>query len=274
MTYRRLSNKNVQIISTIAASTGLLFLIWILSTVLVKGIAAFNWSFFVDIPTPPGIEGGGIANAIVGTFLMTLLATVMAIPVGLLAGVYLAEFGKEGKFASAIRFTTNVLIGVPSIIVGIFVYALIVIPMNKFSGYAGAFALGVIMFPVVVRATEDMLQMVPDSLRESSLALGIPRWRTTLGIVFREARNGLLTGILLAVARVSGETAPLLFTALNSSYWVKSLSGPTPNMTVTIFNYAMSPYSDWQSKAWGASLLITGGVLFITIIARFYLAKK
>jgi len=199
---------------------------------------------------------------------------VIAIPIGLLAGTYLAEIGKGTRLAEAVRFVTNILIGVPSIIVGIFIYALLVVPMRSFSGYAGAAALAVIMLPIVVRTTEDMLNLVPDSLRESALALGASRWQVTLNVVFRAAKRGILTGVLLAVARVSGETAPLLFTALNSAYWFSSLKEPLSNLTVTIFNYAMSPYQDWQQKAWGASLLITVGVLFLTITARLIMKRQ
>jgi phosphate transport system permease protein len=214
------------------------------------------------------VAGGGLGNAIAGTVLMTGVATLVGVPIGLLAGVFLAEFGKTSAIAPAVRFAANVLMGTPSILIGVFVYALVVVPMGHFSGLAGALALAMIILPVVTRTTEDMLQMVPDSLREAALALGSPRWKVTLGIVFRAAKSGLLTGILLAVARVSGESAPLLFTALNSPYSVRSLSQPTANLTVTIYNYALSPYADWRQMAWGASLLITAGVLSLMIIAR------
>jgi phosphate transport system permease protein len=199
---------------------------------------------------------------------MTAVATLLGVPIGLLAGVFLAEYGKTSVVAPAVRFAANVLMGTPSILIGVFVYSVMVVPMGHFSGLAGAMALAMIILPVVTRTTEDMLQMVPDNLREAALALGAPRWKVTLGIVFRAAKSGLLTGILLAVARVSGESAPLLFTALNSPYRVRSLAQPTANLTVTIYNYALSPYADWQQMAWGASLLITVGVLSLMIIAR------
>ncbi len=265
---------SVKVISTLGALLGLFFLLWIIYEVVKKGVGAYDLSFFTKLPTPPGIEGGGLANAILGTVLLTLLGALVATPVGIMTGVYLAEFGKGSKFAAAVRFITNSLIGVPSIIVGVFIYTLMVVPMKNFSGYAGAVALAVIMLPVVVRAAEDMLNMVPDAMRESGLALGIPRWRVIIGLVFREAKSGMLTGVLLAVARISGETAPLLFTALNSQYWLRSLDEPIANLTVTIFNYAMSPYSDWVQKAWGASLLIMGGVLLLTIAARIAIKGK
>jgi phosphate transport system permease protein len=271
---RRVTNRVVQIISSLGALLGLAGLLSILFTVIHKGMGALNWSFFTQLPRPAGMEGGGMANAIVGTLIMTVLAAVVGIPLGLLAGIFLAEFGKGTKIASVVRFTTNILIGVPSIIVGVFVYTLMVASTHTFSGYAGAVALTIIMLPVIVRTTEDMLLLVPNSLREAGLAMGAPRWHVILNIVFREARNGLLTGVLLAVARVSGETAPLLFTALNSSYWMSSLNQPLANLTVTIFNYALSPYADWKSMAWGASLLITVGVLGLTIMARFVVRRR
>ncbi len=220
------------------------------------------------------MSGGGLANAILGTLAMTVAATLLSVPLGLLAGIYLAEFGQESRVADHSRFSANVLMGMPSIIVGVFAYTLVVIPLGHFSGYAGVVALAILMMPVITRTTEDMLRLVPNTLRESALALGAPRWKVTLAVVFRAAKAGLLTGILLAVARVSGETAPLLFTALNSPYWFKSLSGPTPNLTVTIFNYAVSPYADWQQMAWGASLLITVSVLAFTLMARFFLRTR
>jgi phosphate transport system permease protein len=198
----------------------------------------------------------------------------MSVPVGLLSGIYLAEFGQDSRVADNSRFSANVLMGMPSIIIGVFAYTLVVLPLKHFSGYAGAVALAILMIPVVTRTTEDMLRLVPNTLRESALALGAPRWKVTLTVVFRAAKGGLITGVLLAVARVSGETAPLLFTALNSPYWFKSLSGPTPNLTVTIFNYAMSPYEDWQQMAWGASLVITAGVLAFTLLARLAVRER
>ena len=270
---RRLVDNIVKVISGSAAGLGILALAWILFEVFAKGAGAINWTFFTAMPTPPFIEGGGLANAIVGTILMTALATLIAVPIGLLAGVYLSEFGHESKLTVSVRFLANALIGTPSIIIGLFIYTIIVLPTRTFSGYAGAISLAILMLPVVARTTEDILKLVPNELRESALALGAPRWRTTLGIVFRAAKAGLLTGVLLAVARVSGETAPLLFTALNSRLWVHSLAEPTANLTVTIYKYAMSPYPDWQQKAWGASLLITAGVLVMTIVARLIVQR-
>ncbi|MFA4903088.1 MAG: phosphate ABC transporter permease PstA [Desulfobaccales bacterium] len=273
-TGRRLMDLMVSVWSVISALLGIGALIWILSGVIIRGVGALNLDFFTRLPTPPGLGGGGLANALLGTLAMTVVATLLSVPIGLLAGIYLAEFGQESWIADQSRFSANVLMGMPSIIVGVFAYTLVVLPLGHFSGYAGVVALAILMIPVVTRTTEDMLRLVPNTLRESALALGAPRWKVTLAVVFRAAKAGLLTGILLSVARVSGETAPLLFTALNSPYWFSSLSGPTPNLTVTIFNYAVSPYEDWQRIAWAASLLITVSVLAFTLAARFVLRTK
>jgi len=273
-THRRAADATIRVIMVPAALIGIAVLAWILWEVIVRGVGAITPAFFTELPTPPGMEGGGLGNAILGTALMTLAATVLGAPIGLLAGIFLAEFGPSSRIATAVRFTTNLLMGTPSIIIGIFVYAILVLPIGHFSGWAGAAALATLILPVVMRTTEDMLNLVPDELRESGLALGAPRWRVTLGIIFRAAKTGLVTGVLLAVARVSGETAPLLFTALNSFYWPQSFGEPTANLTVTIFNYAMSPYSDWQQKAWGASLLITVSVLVVAVLARFVIKDR
>ncbi len=273
-TGRRLMDKMVNVWSVISALIGIGALIWILSGVIIRGLGALNLNFFTQLPTPPGLSGGGVINAILGTLVLTMGATALSVPIGLLGGIYLAEFGQESRVADQCRFSSNVLMGMPSIIVGVFAYTLVVLPLGHFSGYAGIVALAILMIPVITRTTEDMLRLVPNTLRESALALGAPRWKVTLVVIFRAAKAGLITGILLAVARVSGETAPLLFTALNSPYWISSLSGPTPNLTVTIFNYAVSPYEDWQRTAWGASFLITVSVLAFTLMARFVLRTR
>jgi len=266
---RQLTDLIVRVLSGMAAMVGVFALGWILYEVLARGIRAINFSFFTELPVPPGMPGGGLANAIVGTLIITIMATVLGVIIGMFAGVYLAEYGKDRPYANSVRFAANMLMGTPSIIIGVFVYALMVLPAHHFSGYAGAIALAIIMLPVIARTTEDMMNLVPNALRESALALGAPRWKVTTSVVFKSAKTGLLTGVLLAVARVSGETAPLLFTALNSPYWPKTLNGPTANLTVSIFNYAMSPYSNWQQIAWGASLLIMISVLAVNISARF-----
>ncbi len=270
-TLRRGIDMMIKICSSLAAIFGIAMLAWILGTVFLKGFAAINWEFFTELPAPPGMPGGGLANAIVGTLLITLLAVLIGVPIGLAAGIWLAEFGQQSKTAELVRFAANLLMGTPSIIIGVFVYVTMVMTTGQFSGTAGAVALAIIMLPVVARTAEDILSLVPSALREAALALGVPRWKATLGVVFRAARTGLLTGTLLAVARVSGETAPLLFTALNSPFWPESFNEPTANLTVTIFNYAMSPYDDWQTLAWGASLLIAVSVLGTTVITRGFL---
>jgi phosphate transport system permease protein len=272
---RMASDLAVKIISGVFAVLALVLLGWILSTVMARGAAALNWDFFTKLPPVAGAtSGGGLANAIVGTLVITALATLIGVPIGLLAGIYLAEFGSHSRIAAPVRFVLNVLMGTPSIIVGVFVYAFLVVPFKCFSAWAGAVALAILMLPVVARTSEDMLALVPNTLRESALALGAPRWKVTLGVVFRAAKAGLITGVILAVARVSGETAPLLFTAMNSYFWTHSLNEPTGNLTVTIFQYAMSPYPHWQELAWGASLLITAFVLVVMLSTRLLLHTR
>lgn len=276
---RKLIDAGIKGLSGLSALVAIFFLGWILIVVALKGASAVNVDFFTQLPAPIGEEGGGLRNAILGTIVLTILATAIGVPLGVLGGVYLAEYGLESRFADAVRFVYNVLMGTPSIIVGVFVYTILVVEplgLGTFSGYAGAVALAVIMLPVVARTTEDMLALVPNALRESALALGAPRWKVTVGVVFRAAKTGLVTGCLLAIARVSGETAPLLFTALNSSFEfsLAGLGEPTPNLTVTIWNYAMSPFEDLQRMAWGASLLITLGVLLIMLFARFLVRER
>jgi phosphate transport system permease protein len=267
-------NRAVLGVSTLAAAAGLALLVWILGDVAVQGVRAINWDFFAALPAPPGESGGGLANAIAGTLILTGVAALIAVPFGVLAGTYLAEFGKAGRFGAAVRYVSDILVSAPSIVVGVFVYLLLVKPMGNFSGWAGAVALAIIMIPVVTRTTEEMLRLVPTEMREATLALGAPYWKMMLGVIYRAAAAGMLTGILLAVARVSGETAPLLFTALNSPYWMEGLNEPMANLTVTLFNYAMSPYDDWHAMAWGAAFLITASVLALTVISRMMLLKK
>jgi phosphate transport system permease protein len=272
-TQRRTFDAVLKIAVIIVTAGGLALLTWIVVVVIRRGAASFNPAFFTHLPTPPGIAGGGLANAIVGTLVMVALAIAIGVPAGLLAGVYLSEFGKESRLAMLVRFTVNTLLGIPSILVGICVFLLIVAPSHRFSGYAGSLALTILLFPAVARTTEDMLSLVPHTLREAAFCLGIPRWMAIVTIFSRTAKSGLITGILLAVARISGETAPLLFTALNSPYMLTSLRQPTGNLTVTIFQNAMSPYPDLTQMAWGASLLIMGAVLLLNIFARL-IAKE
>jgi phosphate transport system permease protein len=273
-TSRKAQDLVVKVISAAAALLGIFFLGWILLEVGKRGLGAFDVDFFTSLPAPPGTEGGGLASAILGTLIITAIATVLGVPLGIMAGVYLAEVARGTRRAAVVRFIVNAMMGLPSIIIGLFVYTLLVLPFGHFSGLAGAVALAIIMLPVVARTADDMLSLVPSSLREAALALGAPRWKVTFAIVFRAAKAGLVTGVLLAIARVSGETAPLLFTALNSVYWPTSLMEPIGNLTVTIFNYAMSPYADWQRAAWGASLLIMAAVLGTTILARVVFKEK
>ncbi|MGQ9500352.1 MAG: phosphate ABC transporter permease PstA [Dissulfurimicrobium sp.] len=269
---RKFANYAALVVSLFSALVGIFFLVWILFEILVRGFSAINWAFFTQLPLPPGETGGGLANAMVGTLIITALAMIMGVPLGVLAGTYLSEFG-DGRLARLIRFLSNIFGSAPAIVIGIFVYAIVVVPMRNFSGLAGAISLAIIMIPIITRTTEEMLKLVPVGLREAALALGAPYWHIVVQVVFRQARAGILTGIILAVARVSGETAALLFTALNSPYWPSGILQPMPNLTVTIFNYAMSPYDDWQIKAWGASFVIAFSVLLMNIIARLLIHR-
>lgn len=271
---RRLLNGLVLTLSALAAVAGLFMLTWILGDVAWKGAAAINWNFFTKLPAPPGMPGGGLANAIVGTFLMTLAAALLAVPFGMLAGTYLAEFGRNSRLGQVVRFLSDILVSAPSIVIGVFVYLILVKPMHNFSGWAGACSLAIIMLPVVSRTTEEMLRLVPTEMREAALGLGAPYWKMMLGVISRAASAGIFTGVMLAVARVAGETAPLLFTALNSPYWMHGMDEPVANLTVTLFNYAMSPYHDWHQLAWGAALLITLAVLTVNIMTRLVLSRK
>ena len=266
-TWRKIVNALALIASGASALIGLIFLVWILFDVIAKGAPAISLEFFTALPVPPGESGGGLANAMLGTAIITVLATLFGVPLGILAGTFLSEFG-DNRLGEIIRFITNIFVSAPSIVIGVFVYAVLVVPLGNFSGLAGGVSLGIIMLPVVTRTTEEMLRLVPHSLREAALALGAPYWHMVLQVVYRSARAGLMTGTILAVARVSGETAPLLFTALNSPYWPDGILQPMANLTVTIFNYAMSPYEDWQMQAWGGSLVIAFSVLATNIAAR------
>lgn len=270
---RKIANIIALLMAGFSAFIGIFFLVWIIWEITQKGISSINWAFFTELPTPPGETGGGLANAIVGSVIITLIAIIVGVPIGVLAGTYLSEFG-HGRYGNVIRFITNTFVSAPSIVVGVFVYAVIVVPLKNFSGLAGGVALGIIMLPVITRTTEEILRLVPLGLREAALALGAPYWKMVISIVYRAARTGIITGIILAVARVSGETAPLLFTALNSPYWPSGLTEPMANLTVTIFNYAMSPYDDWQAKAWGGAFVITISVLAINILSRIFARRR
>ena len=247
-------------------------LLIILSYIAMRGIGALNLRFLVDTPRPVG-EGGGIGNAIVGSALLLLLSCVVGIPLGISTGVYLSEFG-GGAFASTIRFLIDTLTGIPSIVTGVFVYAVIVLRMNHFSALAGGIALALIIIPIVARTTEEMIRLVPHSLREGALALGAPQWRVTLGVVIPAAASGIATGAMLAIARVSGETAPLLFTAFGSRFFPRNLNEPIASLTVQIYNYAISPYDEWHAQAWAATLVLMALILSINIIVRLLTRKR
>lgn len=264
---RYLVNRIALTLSLLSAFIGLTVLGSILWTLLSQGLGAINLDIFTQMTPPPGSKGG-LANAIYGSFAMTLIATVIATPVGILAGTYLAEYGRGSKIAQVAIFINDILLAAPSIIVGLFIYAILVVPFKHFSGYSGAIALAVIAIPVINRTTQDMLALVPDAMREAAAALGAPRWKVMTAVIWRSARSGILTGVLLAIARISGETAPLLFTALNNQFWTADLSQPIANLPVVIFQFAMSPYDDWQRLAWGGALIITVTILLLNIIAR------
>ncbi|MBK6428870.1 MAG: phosphate ABC transporter permease PstA [Blastocatellia bacterium] len=248
-------------------------LVIILGYMLYRGIGAINVSFFTDLPKPVGEPGGGIANAIVGSAIMLVVAILLSLPIGVLAAIYLSEFG-HGWFAQTLRFLTDVLAGIPSIVVGIFAYTLIVIPMRSFSGWAGGVALAIIMLPVIIRTTEEMLRLVPQSLRDGGLAVGAPKWRVTVDIVLASSISGIATGTLLAISRALGETAPLLFTALGSSLWTTNLERPMASMPVQIYTYAISPYDEWHQKAWAAAFTLVAIIFVLNVVVRFLTRSK
>jgi len=264
---RRLTNWLVIGLSVLATAFGLLWLVLVLSTLLVNGVGAIGLSLFTQMTPPPG-SSGGLLNAIAGSLVMTLIATLIGTPTGILAGTFLAEYARGSRFGEVVRFVNDILLSAPSIIIGLFVYEVMVVRMGHFSAWAGAMALAIITVPVVVRTTEDMLRLVPSALREAAAALGAPQWKVIVMVTYRAAAQGMMTGVLLAIARISGETAPLLFTALNNQFWSSDLNGPMANLPVVIFQFAMSPYADWQVLAWGGALLITATILLLNITAR------
>jgi phosphate transport system permease protein len=271
-TRRRATNYVIVTLSLAATAFGLLFLVFVLGTLLTNGLGAIRPSLFTETTPPPG-SAGGLLNAIFCSIAMTAIATAVGTPTGILAGTFLAEYARDGWFGEVVRFINDILLSAPSIIIGLFVYAVMVVPMGHFSGWAGAMALAIIMIPVVVRTTEDMLRLVPNSLREAAAALGAAKWRIICTVTYRAAVQGMLTGVLLALARISGETAPLLFTALNNQFWSADMNAPMANLPVVIFQFAMSPYADWTALAWGGALLITVTILVLNIGAR-YLASR
>jgi len=258
-------------LSTMAAMFGLFWLVFILGDVIVHGIGALNIGLFLNDPTPAGVEGGGLRHAFVGQLMITVFATLIGVPVGVLGGTFLAEYAKRTKYARIISVLADIIVSVPSIVVGTFIYALLVRPLGHFSGWAGAVALSVIMIPVVLRTTEDMLSMVPWTLREAAFALGAPYYKVIIQVVYRGAATGILTGILLSIARVAGETAPLLFTSFNNNFFSWDMNRPIASLTVTIFQYAMGPYDDWHKMAWAAAFVITVFILMLTLLGRLVL---
>ncbi len=269
---RRLNRINMAM-SALGMAFGLFWLAWILLTLLRYGFGALSWQLLSQ-PTPPPGSDGGLFNAIVGSVLMAGTATLIGTPVGVLAGTYLAEYGRRGWLAPATRFINDILLSAPSIVLGLFIYTVYVARVGHFSGFAGALALSLIVIPVVVRTTDDMLKLIPDSLREAAIALGAPKWKMITRVSYRAARTGIATGVLLAVARISGETAPLLFTALNNQFLSRDMNAPMANLPVVIFQFAMSPYDDWHKIAWGGAILITLSVLGINILARLLFRQK
>ncbi len=272
-TRRHLINILSQIGAVLTVCFGLFWLGWILLTLLQYGIPGMSLSVFTQMTPPPGSQGG-LLNAIAGSFFMVMLSTLIATPVGILAGTYMAEYGQTGWLSPVTRFINDILLSAPSIVIGLFVYEAYVVHVRHFSGIAGSLALGILVIPVVVRTTENMLKLVPNRLREAAAALGTPQWKIITMITLRASRSGIITGILLAVARISGETAPLLFTSLNNQFWSNDFNRPMANLPVTIFDYAMSPYKDWHSLAWAGALLITFGVLGLNIVARAFFRQN
>ena len=261
-------------LSMSAMAIGLIFLLWILSILFYKGFSSFSLDLFLHKTPGPDSEGGGLGNAILGSLMIVVSCTLISTPVGVMAGIYLSEYGKTTRFAAFTRFLNDIMLSAPSIVIGLFVYALVVVNAKHFSGWAGTLALTLIAIPVVVRTTENMLSLVPVSLREAAFALGTPKWKVSLSIVLKAARSGVMTGILLALARVSGETAPLLFTALNNPFFTYDMNAPMANLPVVIFQFAMSPYQNWVDLAWAGALLITLAVLGLNILARVYFREK
>jgi phosphate transport system permease protein len=271
---RKRANKIGLTLSMGAMTLGMVFLLWILSVLLIKGFSALDLSIFTQSTPAPGSEGGGLANAIVGSLLLVGTCTLVSTPIGVLAGLYLSEYGDRSRVAAITRFVTDIMLSAPSIVIGLFVYAFIVAQVRHFSGWAGTVALALIAIPVVVRTTENMLRLVPGSLREAAYALGTPKWKVAFKVTLRAAQSGVITGVLLALARVSGETAPLLFTALNNQFFSTNMNAPMANLPVVIFQFAMSPYDNWVELAWGGALLITFAVLSLNILARVVFREK
>ncbi|HCW48162.1 MAG TPA: phosphate ABC transporter permease PtsA [Erwiniaceae bacterium] len=271
---RSIRNKITLTLSMLTMAFGLFWLVWILFTTITRGVDGFSLALFTEMTPPPNTAGGGLANAIAGSGLLILWATLFGTPLGIMAGIYLAEYGRKSWLAEVIRFINDILLSAPSIVVGLFVYTLVVAHMQHFSGWAGVIALALLQVPIVIRTTENMLKLVPDSLREAAYALGTPKWKMISAITLKASVSGIITGVLLAIARIAGETAPLLFTSLSNQFWSTDMMQPLANLPVTIFKFAMSPFAEWQSLAWAGVLLITLCVLLLNILARVIFAKS
>ncbi len=277
---RALKNRLAMVLSCAATLFGLLWLVWILLTTIIKGASALNLALFTEMTPPPG-SAGGLANAFYGSALMSLIALLIGTPIGLAAGVWLAEFARHSKLGNTVRFINDILLSAPSIVLGLFVYTGVILPMSAlsnhqigFSAFAGSLALALLVIPVVVRTTDEMLQLQPSTMREAALALGVPQWKLTLQIVLRAAKAGVVTGVILALARITGETAPLLFTAFGNQFWSSNLLKPIASVPVVVFQYAMSPYDDWHSLAWAGALVLTLFVLMLSLLSRLILLRN
>ena len=271
--WRSVKNKIALTLSLLTMAFGLFWLVWILYTTLSRGIDGLSLSLFTESTPPPNTASGGLANALAGSGLLIVWSTVIGTPLGIMAGIYLAEYGRKTWLAEVIRFINDILLSAPSIVVGLFVYTLVVAKMQHFSGWAGVIALALLQVPIVIRTTENMLRLVPDSMREAAYALGTPKWKMISAITLKASVSGIITGVLLAIARIAGETAPLLFTSLSNQFWSTDMMQPLANLPVTIFKFAMSPFAEWQSLAWAGVLIITLCVLLLNIVARVIFAK-
>ena len=271
---RIITNNIIMVLSTLSAVIGIGFLFWILGILIINGIDALSWAIFTEEGAPPGYEDSGLKHALIGQLLIVGIANVVGVPLGVLAGTYLSEYGQKSKLAETIRDISDIMMSAPSIVIGAFVYAIVVVPMGHFSGWAGSIALTIIMLPIVVRTTDDMLQLVPSTLREAAFALGAPKYKVITQVVYRGAKAGILTGILLGVARVAGETAPLLFTSFNDNFLNTDMMEPMASLTVTMYNYATSPYEDWQKLGWAAAFILSMFILTLNILGRVFIMKK
>ena len=273
-TKRRIINNIAILIAMLAMVCGLVWLVWILFTTLDKGIAGLSWATFTEMTPAPNAEVGGLANAIVGSLMMVVLATFIGTPLGILVGIYLSEYGTKSLLAEGMRFVNDILLSAPSIVIGLFVYVLFVAPVGNFSGWAGVVALALLQIPIVIRTTENMLNLIPNGLREAAYALGTPKWKMILSITLRASTAGVITGVLLSVARIAGETAPLMFTALSNQFWSLDMSKPIASLPMTIYKFASSPFTNWQNLAWTGVLIITFAVLLLNVLARVVFKNK